>query len=125
MAWGAGRRTFSTLRNLSVKMNSQHLPPAFLPPMNKSMKELDRSFFKKSIALSAFTIFDNKNISLVKQSLQHSGDLLDISPLHRMVEEDDGRKALLLKPDMKAEGSSVTSICIPPGHALIHHVSRP
>lgn len=78
----------------------------FRPPVNRAMRALDRSFFKRSIPLSAARIRDNKNISKYLAELR-----LDLLKLERMqavrsVKDHAGQegKALLLKPEVKPDG---------------------
>lgn len=75
------------------------------PPVNRLMKVLDRSFFKKSIPLSAARVMDNRKISRVRKELK--GDLLDrvhLDPIRSI----NQTKALLLKPEVKAGGRFFT-----------------
>ncbi|KAI9838647.1 MAG: hypothetical protein M1819_004961 [Sarea resinae] len=48
----------------------------FRPPVNRAMRVLDRSFFKKRVPLSAARIPDNKKISKIRTELDRSQDLL-------------------------------------------------
>lgn len=50
----------------------------FRPPVNRAMRVLDRSFFKKTVPISAATVLDNKNISSVRKQLESSKDILDL-----------------------------------------------
>ncbi|EEP76547.1 conserved hypothetical protein [Uncinocarpus reesii 1704] len=81
----------------------------FRPPVNRAMRVLDRSFFKKTVPLSAATVFDNKNISRVKNELMKSNDMLilpRIMPVKKPQttnEGDEKRKCLLLREEVRAD----------------------
>lgn len=62
--------------------NSDKLPVMFRPPVNRAMRVLDRSFFRKTIPLSAATVFENSNISRVRNALAKSSDLLTLPRLN-------------------------------------------
>src|SRR5690348_4701061 len=92
-----GRRALSTLKATitptttstgRIRMSSADLPEAFRPPVNRTMRVLDRSFFQKTVSLSAATVFDQKNLSSTRGTLQKSGDILAIWPIKTM--RDDG-----------------------------------
>jgi hypothetical protein len=92
-------------RNLQ-KMNSPNLPEIFLPPINRNMHELDRSFFRKTILLSAATIFEKRDIAKVRAELVRSGDILLIDGI-KVTRDDEttpGQKCMLLKPAVDATG---------------------
>ena len=102
------RRTFGTcaaflkkqIPNLKYipQMSSYHLPDAFLPPVNRSMKELDREFFKKTVSLSALAVPDLKKLSKLLQELKRTNDILDLSALHAVVDNlhQPERKIIIL-----------------------------
>jgi len=89
-----------------LKMNSPDLPDIFLPPINRSMRTLDRSFFKKTIPLSAATVSDTKKISDVRSELQKSGDLLRLGLVKGLRDDETapGAKCFLLQPGVDAAG---------------------
>lgn len=78
----------------------------FRPPINRAMRVLDRSFFKKNIPLSAARIFDMKQIPKVRAELGQ--DLLHLDRLQSVqnVEISPGHvaKALLLRTDIVKDG---------------------
>ena len=78
----------------------------FRPPINRTMRLLDRSFFKKTIPLSAARIRDNKHISKFRTELGRDLLKLDRMPAVRSVRDPQGQeaKALLLRPEVKADG---------------------
>ena len=89
-------------------MNSPNLPDIFLPPVQRGMRELDRSFFKKTIPLSAATIFERRDIEKVRAELVRSGEILSLDAI-KITRDDEtvpGRKCLLLKPKVDVTGRS-------------------
>lgn len=93
--------------------SSDSLSDMFRPPVNRAMRVLDRSFFRKTVPLSAATVLENKNISRVKNELMKSKDMLDmprIIPVQKLQtinnEGDEKRKCLLLREGIKADGMS-------------------
>lgn len=101
-------RTFTTFARLLSKMNfnSLDLPEIFLPPTNRSMQRLDKSFFQKHISLAAVRIFDLKNVSLIRGQLTKSGEILQISQIKPLRDDEvvPGTKCILLKPELKSTG---------------------
>ncbi|KAG5296632.1 tRNA methyltransferase Trm5 [Histoplasma ohiense] len=94
----------------------------FRAPVNRMMRTLDRSFFKKTVPLSAATIFDKQSIGSIKSELLQSQDLLLANriipvraaregPLENVTDhwygrkdgKQDGRKCLLLREGIKAD----------------------
>lgn len=73
------------------------------------MRTLDRSFFRKTIPLSAARVFKASDISNVRKALAKS-DLLVLPRVNsvREVKEQDGSvlKALLLKGEINVDGKS-------------------
>jgi tRNA (guanine37-N1)-methyltransferase len=86
----------------------RELPAMFRPPVNRAMKTLDRSFFRKTVPIAAAKIFEKSQISNVRQALGKNKDLLVLPRLNvvRDFKEQDGaiRKGLLLREDVKADG---------------------
>ncbi len=90
-------------------MNSAHLPPIFLPPTNRAMRELDRSFFHKTLPIAAATVFNNRDLSAVRDQVQRAGNLLSVFSVNvKTVVVDEtvsgGKKCVLLKPGIVAAG---------------------
>ena len=79
----------------------------FRPPINRAMRALDRSFFQKSILLSAARIRDKKQISKYRSELSHDLLKLDRMQAVRSVKDSEGQetKALLLRPGVKQDGN--------------------
>ncbi|KKK12147.1 tRNA (guanine) methyltransferase Trm5, partial [Aspergillus ochraceoroseus] len=91
---------------------SSDLPAMFRPPVNRAMRVLDRSFFKKTIPLSAATVFKASDISNVRKELLKSRDLLSLPRLSaiREVKQDDVvRKCLLLREGIKHDDAATWS----------------
>ena len=88
-------------------MNESLESAMFRPPINRAMRALDRSFFQKSIPLSAAKIRDNKQISKYRTELGHDLLRLDRMPTVRSVRDSQGQeaKALLLRPEVKQDGN--------------------
>ncbi|KAH7399338.1 guanine(37)-N1-methyltransferase [Pyrenochaeta sp. MPI-SDFR-AT-0127] len=78
----------------------------FAPPMNRAMKVLDRTFFKKTIPTSAARIFNNKDISRCRKALTASRDALVNNRLDPIRVDPDseraqkGGKCLLLRSEV-------------------------
>ena len=104
------RRLFSALSHarININMNSVDVPEIFLPPINRSMQTLDKSFFRKVIPLAAVTISDLKQISNVRKELDKSGDMLNLSSIKPLRDDETspGAKCILLRPGIDAHGST-------------------
>ena len=70
----------------------------FLPPLNRSMRVLDRSLFQKTIPTSAARVFNPRDISSVQKAC--AADLLRVRRVQLMPSDPDnaGRKLLVLRP---------------------------
>lgn len=83
----------------------------FRPPANRAMRTLDRSFFRRTVPISAAKVFQNSEISKVRKELVNSHDILAQPRLSSVqdLKEPDGvaRKALLLREDLKYDGGSM------------------
>ena len=81
----------------------------FRAPINRSMKSLDRSLFKKTVPLKAARIFDNKNISRVRGELERNKVALFQDRLGSVYPDPDpdraktGKKCVLLRPEISKE----------------------
>lgn len=84
----------------------------FRPPINRAMRALDRSFFQKSIPLSAAKIRDNRQISKYRTEL--GPDLLRLERMQtvRSVRDSEGQeaKALLLRHEVRPDGKYYNSV---------------
>ncbi|KAL2432216.1 tRNA (guanine(37)-N1)-methyltransferase [Exophiala dermatitidis] len=92
----------TTVRKMN--MNSPDLPEVFRPPVNRSMQTLDRSFFRKVVPLAAATVSDPRQITNVRKELDKTGDMLRLSNIKPLREDDSapGAKAILLRPGINA-----------------------
>lgn len=85
----------------------------FRPPINRAMRVLDRSFFRKKIPTVAAVIQDPKQISLFKSSLQrdtlHIDRLQAIRSLLDAHGRPTGKKALMLRLSIKKDDVSTWS----------------
>ncbi|MCJ1474323.1 tRNA(m(1)G37)methyltransferase [Lambiella insularis] len=79
----------------------------FRPPVNRAMRVLDRSFFKKAVPLAAARVFEKDQISRCRTYLGQ--DVLQVDRISSVRSDPDGngggqdRKALLLSPDIRPE----------------------
>jgi len=85
-------------------MNSPDLPELFQPPVNRSMQNLDKSFFRKVVPLAAASVSDLKQITNVRKELEKSGDMLKIHPIKPLRDDETklGAKCFLLAPQINA-----------------------
>ncbi|KAI9819532.1 MAG: tRNA(m(1)G37)methyltransferase [Pycnora praestabilis] len=87
----------------------------FRPPINRAMRSLDRSFFRKDILIAAAGIRDTKKISDIRAELRKSRDMLrmeriaSVQPYPMDGNPANGRKCLLLRPGVKHDDSSTWS----------------
>ncbi|KAI9374756.1 guanine methyltransferase Trm5 [Aspergillus egyptiacus] len=85
------------------------IPEMFRPPINRAMRVLDRSFFQKTIPISAATVFKPSDISNVRNQLVKSKDTLTLARLNniREIKKDDVvRKAILLREEIKHDDTA-------------------
>lgn len=79
------------------------------PPINRAMRVLDRSFFKKSLPTSAARVLDRKQISKCRNELHY--DILHLDRMLSVVPVQDSHgadaKALLLKPNIRSDGEPI------------------
>jgi hypothetical protein len=95
-----------------LAMNSAELPDVFRPPVNRSMRVLDRAFFRKTLPIAAATVFDDRNLSTVRSKVQKARNLLGVFSIKAVVPDETvpGRKCLLLRPGISATGMADGSI---------------
>lgn len=102
---------------------------AFLPPVNRAMRVLDRAFFQKSIPLSAARLHKISKISSVKQELERSKDAILHARLRNVIPDpvtelaNQGGKCLLLRPGIKHDGRSKLAFFVR-SHALLGLTDR-
>ncbi|KAL8951134.1 MAG: hypothetical protein Q9222_002878 [Ikaeria aurantiellina] len=79
----------------------------FRPPINRAMRTLDRSFFRKDINIAAACVLDTRKISVFQREL--SKDILKVErippirPAPFPVVSDKGSKCLILRPDIRVD----------------------
>ena len=77
----------------------------FRPPINRAMKVLDRSFFRKKVPLAAARIVEKRHIAKFRTEL--GSDLLCLERVSSVKDDpkSKGSKALLLKPEIKCDST--------------------
>ncbi|KAI9790142.1 MAG: tRNA(m(1)G37)methyltransferase [Peltula sp. TS41687] len=82
----------------------------FRPPINRSMRQLDRTFFTKLVPLCAARVSNNKHIARLRTELERSRDLLPYSRVRPIQPDPDetratqGGKCLLLREGIGVDG---------------------
>lgn len=83
------------------------LPRQFLPPVNRSMKVLDKSVFQKTVPLSAARIFDVRRTGEIRKICRPDAlhlPKIDVLQWDPDQEKYKGRKVMILKPEVKHDG---------------------
>ena len=89
--------------------DSEPATSMFRPPLARGIKTLDRFLFRKTVPLKAARVFDNTNISKIRSQLERSKDalreerLMDVVPDPDAQRAKEGRKCVLLRPEVPAE----------------------
>ncbi|KAJ9263119.1 hypothetical protein DTO195F2_3097 [Paecilomyces variotii] len=95
------------------KPHESELSAMFRPPVNRAMRVLDRSFFRKTIPISAATVLKTSDISRVRNELLRSRDLLAVPRLNpiRVAQGDnaDQKKCVLLREGVKHDDPATWS----------------
>ena len=101
------------------------------PPINRAMRILDRSFFKKTVPLAAARVFNNQHISQCRQALQNSKDMLKLERGATSIRADPspehggaGKKCVLLREEIKAEGADVAQWYTKEANADFHRQTQ-
>ncbi|KAL8940954.1 MAG: hypothetical protein Q9216_002523 [Gyalolechia sp. 2 TL-2023] len=98
---------------MSDSAQTTHSAEMFRPPINRAMRTLDRSFFKKELNLASACVPDKKNIASCQKDL--SRDILklerlpSIRPAPSTVNADSGARCLLLRPEVRTDDESTWS----------------
>lgn len=81
------------------------------PPVQRTMRVLDRSFFQKRIPLTAAAAADVRNLTNLRRQLGLETYKLNRLPIIQNVPDSTGalRKALLLRPEIKIDGKCVST----------------
>lgn len=78
----------------------------FRPPINRAMRVLDRSYFRKTVPIYAVRVPDVREIVKLKAKLGH--DVLKLERMQNVQKIKDKRglpgKLLLLRPEVRREG---------------------
>ncbi|RVX74687.1 hypothetical protein B0A52_01814 [Exophiala mesophila] len=92
-------------------MTSPETPSVFRPPVNRSMKVLDRSFFQKVIPLSAASVSNVKLLGQIRKDLERSGELLRLAMIKPLMDDDSnpGAKCFLLSLGVQTDDPSTWS----------------
>ncbi|KAL5332983.1 guanine methyltransferase Trm5 [Aspergillus crustosus] len=101
-----------TSEGATTRPYRSELPEMYRPPVNRAMRVLDRSFFKRTIPLSAATVLKMADISPVRNKLLASKDMFVLPRLASVKEiKKDGvvRKGLLLKEGVKHDDTATWS----------------
>ena len=102
-------RVVSRLRSLVLfRQAHSSRPVMFDPPVNYSMRELDRNAFQKEFPLAAMRVLENRYIAQCRADL---GDSLLVCERMNNVRPDPdepdpkkGKRVLLLDPKIKVDG---------------------
>jgi hypothetical protein len=89
----------------------------FRPPIVRSASAtLNRALFSKTIPIAAARVANSKNISRFRKLLEKSGELVKLERTTNIQLDPDpalaqkGGKCMLLKPEIKPEGTIILSI---------------
>lgn len=80
------------------------------PAAARAIKTLDRALFARTLPAAAASIKENKTISNIRKQLEKTNELLSLERFDSIVSDPDaalaaqGKKCLILKPTIKAEG---------------------
>ena len=88
-------------------MDTLKQPEMLRPPVNRALKQLDRSLFQKTIPLSVAKVSDFKQIAKLRQALGQ--DVLQVERRQGVInlpqEHGPAGKGFLLQPEIHADGS--------------------
>lgn len=87
----------------------------FRPPVNRAMRVLDRSFFRREYPISAAKVYDVKSMSKVQRELVKSREILHIraiAPVQPVPTEasSDAQKCIILRPELKHNGMQTINV---------------
>ena len=93
---------------MTAPTQTLNIDEMFRPPINRAMRSLDRSFFRKKCMLPAACILDNKQIQRTQKDLSHEilklERLQPIRPAPAAISKDGKLRCLLLRSDIKIDG---------------------
>ncbi|KAG6999246.1 hypothetical protein G7Y79_00036g072020 [Physcia stellaris] len=90
-------------------MKESEVADMFRPPVNRTMRILDRSYFQKKVPLAAARVLQKKQIAKCRQELANDMLKLERKPAVRVDPFDREIKALLLRPEIKSDDDSTWS----------------
>lgn len=92
------------------------LADMFRPPINRAMRTLDRTFFKKELNFASACILDQKQISACQRELSKDilkfERLLTVRPVPPSINIDRSARCVLLKPEIRANGRCALDILL-------------
>ena len=89
---------------MTVPTRDDQSADMFRPPINRAMKSLDRSFFRKEVPIAAARVLEKTQISRLRTDLHH--DILNVNRVS-VIKDDPikkGFKSILLRPEIKSDG---------------------
>lgn len=111
----------------SASPGDNDLPAMFRPPVNRAMRVLDRSFFRKTVPISAAAIYKASDISNVRRVLLKNNDMLSLpraSSIREVRDQEDSsvvRKGILLREDIKHDGTAALVMDCDLEEAIAHY----
>lgn len=111
----------------SASSGDNDLPAMFRPPVNRAMRVLDRSFFRKTVPISAAAIYKASDISNVRRVLLKNNDMLSLpraSSIREVRDQEDSsvvRKGILLREDIKHDGTAALVMDCDLEKAIAHY----
>jgi tRNA (guanine37-N1)-methyltransferase len=94
-----------------MSLNSEQIPPIFLPPIHRSMETLDRAFFSKTIPLAIARPHKLQSLSSVRKSLMTTKEMLQIDEIKTIINDPDepAKKLILLQHGLKHDDPTTWS----------------
>jgi tRNA (guanine37-N1)-methyltransferase len=83
----------------------------FRPPLVRASTTLNRALFAKTVDVAAARVGNPQNIGRYRKALEAGREILQLERISPVISDPDeslasqGRKCLLLKPGIKAEGN--------------------
>ena len=90
--------------------NNEEEMNLFRPPLVKASTTLNRALFAKTVNLAAARVSKPQDIGRYRKILESSKDILDVPRISPIIPDPDqslavqGRRCLLLRPGIKADG---------------------
>lgn len=89
----------------------------FRPPLVKASTTLNRALFAKTVGLAAARVSKPQDIGRYRKVLETSKEILEVDRISPVAADPDqtlaaqGRRCLLLRPGVKAEGCDMSVTC--------------